>query len=293
MNCAYAQPPDITPLRLLQCLPVEGPDYLEPSGLTLHDGTLYAVSDKHDSVIFEVKLEEDAAKLIPHLNIRDAGLSGTGKLDFEGITCDDEGRFYLASESRCRILQVGPGARQAAWLTEPLWEAGKAKGLFRQPNAGLEGIARVGPGKFVLCAERQPRGLIEVNAGKQPVEAVAHLYDESKFAFGEGRSPDYAGLFHDGTDLYALVRNAYVISRLIKNESGYEEGPAWSYEVIVTEKSRRYVDMRYGKAEGLCMDAERVYIILDNNGIPRADDPKDWRPLLLIMERPKGRDGEE
>ena len=39
-------------------------------------------------------------------------------------------------------------------------------------------------------------------------------------------------------------------------------------------------------AEGLCMDAERVYVVLDNNEADREVFPGDNRPLLLIMERP-------
>ena len=51
----------------------------------------------------------------------------------------------------------------------------------------------------------------------------------------------------------------------------------------------QYADMTYGRGEGLCMDAERVFVVLDHNGRPRYLDSNDSRPLLLIMERPRSK----
>jgi hypothetical protein len=56
---------------------------------------------------------------------------------------------------------------------------------------------------------------------------------------------------------------------------------------VVTAADLRYTDMRYGKAEGLCMDRRHVYIILDNNGLGRENNPEDKRPILLVLKRPE------
>lgn len=52
--CDYAYSDEmIIPLKMIQVLPVEGLEKCEPSGLTIINNTLYTVSDKHDSTIFE------------------------------------------------------------------------------------------------------------------------------------------------------------------------------------------------------------------------------------------------
>ena len=86
--------------------------------------------------------------------------------------------------------------------------------------------------------------------------------------------------------LYVLERNAYLICHLVRKDERFEEGEGWSYKHVVTRPDYKYVDMRYGKAEGLCMDKNFVYVILDNNGRSRYGKPKDKRPLLLILFRP-------
>lgn len=283
----FAEGDEVLPLRLVKWLPVEGPGHIEPSGLTIRDGSLFTVSDKHDSVIFEVKIGEDAALLEPAVDFRDAAALSGGPLDLEGVTCDEAGNFYVLSEERFRVLRVGPAGKEVAWVTPSLLAHGQAKGMFRVPGAFLEGIAYVGDGGFVLCAEREPRGIIELTLDGDGLAVEAYTRNESKFRRPPGRPSDFTGLFWDGKALYALERNAYVICRMTRGPDGYEEGAAWSYEHIVTSAELRYATMRFGRAEGLCMDKDRVYIILDNNGDARQSRPDDTRPLLLIMERPK------
>lgn len=274
------------PLQLIRYLPVEGPDNLQPSGLTMRNGTLFTVSDKHDSVIFKLTLKDDAAHCSPAIVFHDAKVLNGDTLDLEGIACDAEGNFYLASEARFRILYVSRDGRDVSWITPSLRSVGQRAGLFRVPGAYLEGISRVGPKQFILCAERQPRGLIEVDLSSEQMAATAFLCDETRFVLPKKRSPDFTALHWDGESLYALARNAYLVCQMFRSGMAYEEGLAWSYESIVTSDELRYANMEYGQAEGLCMDDERVYVILDNNGMPRESLPDDKRPLLLIMERP-------
>ena len=62
-----------------------------------------------------------------------------------------------------------------AWITPSLKPAGREKGLFQVPNANLEGIVCTGPGRFVLCAERQPRGFVEVDCAATPIRAATSV----------------------------------------------------------------------------------------------------------------------
>jgi hypothetical protein len=277
----------VTPLTLHRALAVEGPDNNQPSGLTIKDRTLYAVSDKHDDTIYKLVLAAETAKMVPHLRFNlPSPPRETVKCDLEGIACDREGNFYLVSESLFRILRVSTDGRQTAWVTPDLSPWGRAAGLFQKGNANLEGIAVLAPGKFVLCAERQPRGFVEVDTTTHPPDIRAYRSDATVFEFRPGRSPDFSGLYWDEGTLYVLERNAFLVCELVRKGQGFAEGRGWSYGHVVTRPALRFADMRYGKAEGLCMDRRYVYVILDNNGIARQAEPGDARPLLLLLNRP-------
>ena len=284
-NLAVAE--DIaTPLKLVKALPVEGPEDNQPSGLIIFNNSLFTVSDKHDDTIFQIQLMEDKAVLVPHIKFKLSEPITEKNLDFEGITCDDEGNFYLVSETACRILRVSANGKDISWVTPSLKPYGEEKGLFQTPGAYLEGIAFVDKNQFVVCAERQPRGILEVDISREPCQVRAFKCDKTKAKLPEGRDMDFADLFSENKILYALQRSASVICKLIYNCQEFEENDLWSFEAIETSEQLRYSDMRFGKAEGLCMDANHVFVIFDNNGDHRYSNPNDNRPLLLIMERP-------
>ena len=276
-------------LKLIKALPVDFPEMVDLSGLTISHDTLFTVCDRHDDTIFRIEIMDDKATLVPHLKFRFPELPMARGADFEGITCDDNGVFYLASESLFRILRVDPREEYSRWVTPDLRPYGEEVGLFQAQNANIEGSTLVGAGQFVLCAERQPRGIIEVDISKTPCEVKAFKYDSTGLKPPEPRSPDFTGLFFDNQELYVLQRGAYAISKLIRSGQTFEEKDFWSYESIVTSEELRYADMTYGRGEGLCMDAERVFVVLDNNGEPRYLGSEDRRPLLPIMERPRSK----
>jgi hypothetical protein len=284
-GCLLAQYP-APPLKLHRVLPLEGPENCQPSGLTIRSDTLFTVSDKHDSAIYRVELKDTAAILIPYLTFQIPDPSGKNWFDFEGVTHDNLGNFYIVSESRFRILRVTANG-EIAWITPDLKPYGEEKGLFQVFNAYLEGITRIGKNRFILAAERQPRGLLEVEIGNAGVSVKAYKFDAVKFPFAKGRSPDFTELFWYKDTLYALERNAFVVSQLIKENEQYRQGKGWSYGHIENDEALIYNDTRYGLAEGLCIDDHYIYIALDNNGDARRTNAKDTRPLLLILERPE------
>jgi uncharacterized protein YjiK len=276
----------ITPLKLIRALPVEGPENNQPSGLTLLDDILFAVSDKHDDTIFRISLTDTNAVFVPHLKFEIPESVPGKRLDFEGITCDAEGSFYLVSETAFRILRVSADGVGVSWITHSLRAVGEQEGLFQTRGAYLEGIALLGPDTFLVCAERQPRGLIEVDRSVEPFGVRVFNYDDTSLNLPDGRGADFSDLFRENGDLYVLQRNSDAVCKLVYGGPISEEKEVWSFGHIVNREDLRYSNMKYGLAEGLCMDAERVYLILDNNGDCRASDPDDTRPLLLIMERP-------
>ncbi len=273
-------------LELVRVFPVESSRPVEPSGLCLFRGVLYSVSDKSDGTVYRISFGNGAARMEPH--IRFDPPAGAGTMDFEGITVDEEGNFYLASEAHARILRVTPEG-EAQWYFESVLAAGREAGMFKVPNASVEGITILDNGNFLLAAERQPRGLIEVD-GRTGDVVRAQMMNQTQFSdrLSILRRPDWTGLYNYGGDVFALFRNANMVVRLERDADGgfRETEDAWGFRHVEESGEFRFDDLRYGKAEGLAIDERYYYIILDNNRRPRAVDRSDRRPLLFVFRNP-------
>jgi uncharacterized protein YjiK len=284
VGAAHAQV--LTPLNLVDALPIEGPENIEPSGLTIVNNTLFTISDEHDDTIFRIELRDESAVLFPHITFPVPESSSERGMDFEGITSDADGNFYLLSESNFRILRVSANGDEISWITPSLRPYGDAIGLFQARNTYLESIAFVGGSQFIAGAERQPRGLLEINLNVTPPDVQAFRVDVTKAPVPQGRAIDFSGMFYENGTLYTLHRSAEVVNQLTFDGANFEEEDLWSFSDIVNSEDLRYSDREFGMAEGVSLDSEHVYVILDNNGIHRDGNPEDNRPWLLIMERP-------
>lgn len=288
-GCTASEPDpvEVRTLVLLHSLPIDGPVNFQPSGLAIWEDALLTVSDRHDHAIYRLDWNLEGAALSPYLEFEPPESdTGRQRMDFEGITVDGDGHFYLVSETLCRVMRVQANDGTAQWVSPDMTADGQAAGLFQIDNAYLEGIALVNKGRFLLCAERQPRGIIEADFNQSPPFIRAVNCDESRFTFPEGTTPDFSDIcFYQGT-VYVLQRNAYLVASLRLGMEGCEEVGAWSYAHIERDPRWEYVDMRYGHGEGLVMDDDYLYIVLDNNGDPRSTNPGDSRPLLFVFENP-------
>ncbi len=246
-------------LKLIKAYEVETNNSIEPSGLTLWDGQFYTISDKHN-VIYHLLFKDDKVELEPIIYIEnDKGM----KLDFEGITHDEE-FFYLVSEMHFQILKIAKDGSNQSWLPldDILKIKGREVGLFQTRNGYFEGICVLDNNQFLLAAERQPRGFVEYNANND--EMKAYKMNQAVFDYQYQRSPDFTGLSCDN-GLYVLDRNAYSVAKLKKVKGKYTEIKGYGYEHIINQESLKYQDMKYGHAEGLVVDGDNVYIVLDNN----------------------------
>ena len=271
-------------LQLLHALPIEGPTDNQPSGLTLFQDTLFTVSDHHDGVIYRIDVMDDHAVFVPYVTFDNPDTTVTSRIDKEGITCDQNGDFYVASEQGFRLLKVSRSDGVASWIGPDLKVPGEKVGLFAARGAGLEGVVLLSSGNFLLTAERQPRGLVEVDVKGRAV--VAFNCDASRLTYPEGRATDLTGLWCEGDVIFALQRGAEAITQVTYGEDGLKEMNAWSFDKTVNREDLRYKSVKYGKAEGLAMDASKVYVILDTNGESRLNDAEDKRSMLLIFKRP-------
>ncbi|MXY97601.1 MAG: esterase-like activity of phytase family protein [Gemmatimonadetes bacterium] len=263
----------------MSVLPVEGPESNQPSGLFIHNDTLYTVSDKHDDTIFRIELREDAAVFVPHIRFEAPKPFGVFRLDLEGITRDDDGTFYLASEGAFAILKVDADGKQASWVTTSLRKVGASAGLFQTRGGYLEGITLMSRDRFLVTAEREPSGLIEVDMA--PVQRIVEIANH-------GSKDSYTGLHREVENVYILQRSTATIRKTIRYLDVDSPSTIWSFTHIVNDPEYLYQHEQFGAktAEGLAMDRDRVYVILDNNNDARRMYPTDHRPLLLIMKRP-------
>ncbi len=273
-------------LKLKQALPIDWIEPVEPSGLAKFNDVLFTISDDHD-IIFKINFEEDRVVLEPHIVLGLPKPTNVKKYDFEGITVDYQGNFYLVSESTFRILKVSPDGQEMDWITPSLEYFGREKGLFKYSNANFEGLTFIDDHQFILCAEREPRGFIQVNTEKIPDEIYVTVNNKSSRQWPKKRPVDYTGLHFTGNSLFVLERGASTICEIVVERDTVLEKSVWSYAKIETSKALKYKKMKYGRGEGLYIDENNVYVILDNNGDKRKYDSSDRRPLLLIMERPR------
>ena len=271
-------------LELIRALPVEGAS--EPSGLTIKANRLFVVSDNDDQTIFELHIRESSALLEPYVRFVAPPLEGVRKLDFEGISHDKNGDFYLVSESTSRILRVSQDGRKCEWVTPDLREEGRKKGLFQVLNGGLEGIACVSPQHFFLCAERQERGIIEVKIRGSEIVTKVWNCEKREWDAPYDRPPDFSDLYLEGNRLFALMRADEGIAEMTLATNSFRTRRFWSFGRTLHDPAYSYRDATYGKAEGLSMDRKRIYLILDNNADSRTINPDDVRPLFFIFRRP-------
>ena len=286
--------------EMIVSFPIEGEFGVpvEPSGLACHDGFLYTVSDEHDDLMFrlEMSVDEHAGeadlKLVGIALTFAPGTKGEG-MDFEGIAADRRGGFYLLSEEYARIFHVSLQDATVRPLTPSLLAIGKEAGLFRAPGGGFEGLAFDGE-RLIVCAERQPRAIVEFDAAGAADPQIAVQADvRTGSAFPEGADADFAGLFSEDGALYVLERNAYAVCRLRKAGGRWRADAVLTYGRAIDENGLRYQRkareaIDFGRGEGLALDAGRVYVVLDNNGRPLKDDPDDARARLLVLRRPEG-----
>lgn len=275
----------IEDLELVQAYTVTADQAVEPSGLVMVQGTLYTVADKVDDTIYRLEFaQDDVVHLVPHIIFTPPNPS---YMDWEGLTCDAEGNFYLISERQGRVLRVTPTG-EAAWATPDLRVEGRQLGLFSKRNAGFEGITLIDENHFIGAVEWEPRGLVEWKGRGDEMEITAFLANESphKAALPLLRFPDYSGLDVDNGQLFALFRGAHLVVRLEKGPDGWSEGEAWSFRHIETDPRWAYASQTYGKAEGLVVRGQDVYLIFDNNLEPRQRNPRDRSPLFVHARFP-------
>lgn len=293
-------PAPVLPATLIDAWWIDGSEGLDISGLSFCGGELLAVADKVSEHIYRLSPEpgRDSVALAARANFTRPPLpvdqpvlfkaralhyaSVPLSMDFEGITCDGSG-IYLLSERHNRIARLNLEQQKAEWLSVRWSEAAKARGFLRRFNGESEGLVRVGD-DFWVALERDPRGLLKLNAGDQEGWDFRMLPAVSGLDF-RGRSEDLAGLAVYGSALFTLERNAFAVCR--RNLDSLQAEWCIHYRDIEEGPSYIYRKTRFGKGEGLAVNEQGIFVVLDNNGVGRAAAPDDSRGLLLHLAFPE------
>lgn len=252
----------------LEC---EKPKRFDASALQrLKDGTLVTLDDK-TTRLFRIELTGDTGRLVateheflPQRPARKAGEKPEPRPDPEGLAVDDRGRVYVCEESQRQVFRYDP-VTHATELLQVDWAPVK-RWFSADINASWEGIA-VGEGKLYLANERSRGRIIVVDAGTLKVERDFQV-----------RPPDvqaadvhYSDLCWHAGQLWVLCRE----SRCVLQVDAHSEQvlASFDYEAIERDPANAYAHpYPYGFVEGLLVEADNLWLIVDNNEFPRVAD---------------------
>lgn len=298
-------------LRLLSEHAVDGMRGGNLSGLAQCGKELWTVSDRDDDQIYRLDTRANVWRAeavgIGVPEVPDSGLpwglrSRTwaasfvrgGNLDFEGITCDRAGNRYVVSESHSAVLQIPPTG-PTSWLKiSPLMvREARARGMLLRFNALFEGLAINPEGdQLWLAAERESRGLLlikrrqsvwDCDGGCVLLSEAGKEMQPAQFPNARAMSRDFADLSLFNGKLFTLERKAFEICRRDALTAKVER--CWSFAEEALQENRRY-PQGYGLAEALVVDADGVWIGIDNNNGARADG--EVRPMVWRFAAPEG-----
>lgn len=275
-------------LEHLQTWDVAGPGRFDASGLLLHDGKFLVVSDRHNETIFALAFEGATARAEPFITFSGPEPYPPNRhLDIEGIAPAPEGGFYLVSEWGFAPFLVPSAGGAARWVSPDLRATGGSVGLFATRDASLEGVTALPGGGLLLACERGPRGLIEVAGAGRPQRITVQNMDTSRYPAPGDRGVDWSDLTVWRDRVFGLARNQHLVVELHRARDGsWEEGAAWSFAAVENAPAHRFADMSFGQAEGLAIDDDRIYVLIDSNNQERVAQPGDKRTWLFAFRNP-------
>jgi hypothetical protein len=251
----------------------------------LPDGRMLTVNDK-ETGLFEIQFPHSGSEavLVPY-----AGLSPSlfepltpGRdlpWDVEGVGIDSTGALYLSEEHLRWILkQSAPGKPLERLPID--WSPASRWFSKTDRNASFEGVA-VGDRFLYVANERDTGRILEID--RKTLRVVSDFQPRPPGASGD--DIHYTDLCWFDGELWALCREHRRV--LCINPHTHAVRLCFSYFPIEMDPKYAYQHLLpYGFFEGLSVDADNVWLLIDNNGYPRKSNPQDARPLLLRCPRP-------
>ena len=244
----------------------------------LPDGRMLTVNDK-ETGLFEIQFPNSGteAVLVPYTGLAPSlfePLTPGRDLpwDVEGIGIDNTGALYLSEEHLRWILkQSAPGKPLERLPID--WSPASRWFSKTDRNASFEGVA--------VANERDTGRILEID--RKTLQVVGDFQPRPPGASGD--DIHYTDLCWFDGELWALCREHRRV--LCINPHTHAVRLCFSYFPIEMDPKYAYQHLLpYGFFEGLSVDVDNVWLLIDNNGYPRKSNPQDARPLLLRCPRP-------
>lgn len=250
------------------------------------DGRLLTVNDKTPG-LFEIKFTpgDAIARLAPVASLspdlfRPLATGREWPWDLEGLAQDGRGALYFSEENYRWILrQPKPGAPlerlSIDWAPVSEWFSKTDR------NASFEGIA-IGHDTLYVANERDVGRIIEVDLKTLRVTGSFHVAPPGTTT----SDVHYTDLCWFENELWVLCREHRRVLRVDPKTHAVLE----SFNYFEIEMDGRYAYrhlLPYGFFEGLSVDADNIWLLVDNNGFFRRSDGTDARPQLFRCPRPK------
>ena len=280
-------PPAVTPRRSwVVTAPTSATERVDPSGIARVGADLVVVSDKaHLPLLYRLTFNE--SRLVRMQAWRPVGGAEVGH-DTEGLTICD-GTMWVVVEGDNQLVRL-PLVGDAEVLKLDFSAVGtEIPSAITWMNAGLEGVACASDGRIWVAKEREPRAIFTIDARTGSATGVWEQWaraDRVRELGGRDVAPSWSDLqFLDG-HLYALHRDGRAVVRLDPS-SGVQTA---LMHLELDEQAIYSGASPYGMAEGLWIEGDAVWILLDNNDDtmkagPRAGEPA---PMLFEYPRPEG-----
>ena len=260
----------------------------DASGLVLTtDHDLLAVSDRGSSVYkIEFPPTGGSANLAPLSEcftaeqLQPFARDKIGRYDCEGIALDQLGRLYLCEEANRWVLRWSPQTKRIERLHidwSPVQKYFSAIDL----NASFEGIA-VSPTRIYLANERKEGRIIAVDSSSLMVVDSFVV----RPAGVRGFDAHYSDLCWFEGALYVLLRESRVVLKV--DPATHRVLAQYDFRAMEADPEVAYFSLYFfvGLMEGLAVDHETIWLVTDNNGLGRVQNPKDIRPTLFKCRRP-------
>lgn len=281
---------DVVPTHTLHAAQVwhldcERPKRFDASALQrMKDGSLVTVDDK-TTRLFRIELDGSAGRLVPtdheflpRKPVRKPGTKPEPRPDPEGLAVDENGDVYICEESQRQVFRYNPVSRttqrlEIDWTPVKRWFSADA-------NASWEGIA-AGGGKLYLANERSRGRIVVVDVATLKVERDFQVRPPEV----QAADVHYSDLCWHSGQLWVLCRESRCVLQV--DPTSEKVLASFDYEAIERDPQNAYAHpYPYGFVEGLYVEAENIWLAVDNNEFPRVADKNDRRPQLWRCPRP-------
>jgi len=282
--------------RPTQVWSVVPPDVRNPrfdvSGLIRYQDQFLVVSDRYEyQKIYKLEMVDSKTfqareYLSPRRSVKNK--SERPYLDIEGIGfC--AGHFYVVDEEHQMVMEIDAEGRTKEHLIDLLSIHRQKKAAFASgtDSAGLEGVTcDEATSTLYVANERLFRMIYKINLKTWKVEDFFDVpagWDLPRKQGDLAIFQDFSDLHFANGYLYALQR----VDRTILKIDPKTQNLVATLKLQFAEKDFYETKEPFGMAEGLFLDQNKIYIVLDNNGMKLKASPQ-IHGLLMEFKRPKG-----